>query len=121
MSAAVRNSGDASPELPSETRSVLFVCLGNICRSPLARGVFMHMAGERGASGRFVVDSCGTGAWHVGSDADPRTHLVARKHQVPMTHRARQLAPLYDVGRFDLMLAMDERNVQDMLQMGVPR
>jgi protein-tyrosine phosphatase len=120
MSAPARNAHDVGPELPPETRSVLFVCLGNICRSPLAKGVFIQLARERGLSDRFTVDSCGTGAWHVGSDADPRTLLVARKNKVPLTHRARQLAPLYDVKRFDVMLAMDDRNVQDMLQMGVP-
>ncbi|MBC7772389.1 MAG: hypothetical protein H7210_07840, partial [Pyrinomonadaceae bacterium] len=78
------NTTGPAPLLPPDARSVLFVCLGNICRSPLAQGVFTHLAGERGVGGRFVIDSCGTGAWHVGSDADPRTLLVARKYQVPM-------------------------------------
>lgn len=99
---------------------MLFVCLGNICRSPLAKGVFAQLAAERGLGNRFVIDSCGTGSWHVGSDADPRTLLVARRHSVPLSHRARQLAPLYDAATFDLLLAMDRRNETDLHEMGVP-
>ena len=55
----------------AEPTAVLFVCLGNICRSPLAEGVFLHLLDERSMSGRFRVDSCGTGGWHVGEPPDP--------------------------------------------------
>ena len=57
--------------------SVLFVCLGNICRSPLAEGVFRHLVEEEGLDARFVIDSAGTGAWHVGERPDLRSIEVA--------------------------------------------
>ena len=57
-------------------KKVLFVCLGNICRSPAAEGVFLHLLEERGLSDQFVVDSAGTGGWHVGNPADRRMHCL---------------------------------------------
>lgn len=110
------------PPSPSRSvagaRSILFVCLGNICRSPLGKAVFVAVARDRGVVDQFHVDSCGTGSWHVGGDADPRTLAVARKYHIPISHRARQLAPLYDFAKFDLILAMDRRNVQDIIRVG---
>ncbi len=102
-----------------QTRSILFVCMGNICRSPLGKAVFQLMTIQRGVEYKFMVDSCGTGGWHVGEGADPRTLAVAKKYNVPITHRARQLSPLYDAAKFDLILAMDRRNIHDMQQMGL--
>lgn len=94
--------------------------MGNICRSPLGKAVFVAMARERGVESRFHVDSCGTGGWHAGQDADPRTLAIARKFNVPISHRARQFAPLYDFTRFDLIIAMDQHNVQEILRVGAP-
>jgi len=106
--------------MPSDRVRLLFVCLGNICRSPLAAAVFAHCAAARGVSDRFEVESCGTGDWHVGGPADPRTIAVASRHGVAMTHQARQLTPARDVGRFALILAMDARNRRDLLALGAP-
>ncbi|MBO6718826.1 MAG: low molecular weight phosphotyrosine protein phosphatase [Rhizobiaceae bacterium] len=89
--------------------SILFVCLGNICRSPLAEGVFKSVINETGAD--IVVDSAGTGAWHIGNPPDPRSIAVAAKHGIDIaTQRARQLHPS-DFERFDLLLGLDRSNV----------
>lgn len=91
-------------------QSVLFVCLGNICRSPLAEGVFRHVLQNRGAAGRFLVDSAGTGGWHAGSPPDPRSVEIAARHGIDLTaQRARRIAD-GDFARFDLVLAMDRSN-----------
>lgn len=92
---------------------VLFVCLGNICRSPLAEGVFAHLVAEAGLSDRFVVDSAGTGAWHVGERPDGRSIQVAQDHGVHLPGRARQVTP-EDLRRFDVVLAMDRDNLADL-------
>lgn len=99
---------------------LMFVCLGNICRSPLAAAVFVHCARQRGVADRFGIESCGTGNWHVGGPADPRTIAVARRHGVQIAHQARQFSPARDIGRFALFLAMDGRNRRDLLALGVP-
>ncbi len=88
---------------------VLFVCLGNICRSPLAEGIFLHLAREAGLSERFHVDSAGTGAWHVGNPPDPRSREVAGKHGIELPGVARQVHPK-DFDAFDLIVAMDRDN-----------
>lgn len=105
----------------SPVGSLLFVCLGNICRSPLAEGLFIHLARERGVLDRFRVDSAGTGAWHVGKPADPRSIAVARTHGVHLPSVARQVDPESDFERFDLILAMDRSNRTDLLDLGAPR
>ena len=94
----------------SGTTSVLFVCMGNICRSPLAEGVFRHLVAEAGVSDRFVVDSAGTGAWHEGEPADPRSVQVAAAHGVTLDGRARQVGA-DDLRAFDVVLAMDRDNL----------
>lgn len=102
------------------TWRLLFVCLGNICRSPLAEGVFLAVAQERGVRERFMVDSCGLGGWHVGEPPDPRTLAVARRYGIVLDHCARQLDPSSDFERFDLLLAMDRENVRGILRAGGP-
>lgn len=104
-----------------DTTGVLFVCLGNICRSPLAQGVFLHRARARGAHHRFVVDSCGTGHWHVGKRPDPRSIEVAARRGVELPGRARQLDPERDFDAFDLIIPMDGENLRDLLDAGAPR
>lgn len=100
--------------------SVLFVCLGNICRSPLAEGVFLHLARERGVHGAFDVDSCGTGGWHAGERPDPRSLAVAKKHGVELPGRARKYAPRSD-NAFDWLIPMDASNRDDLIDAGAPR
>jgi protein-tyrosine phosphatase len=90
--------------------SVLFVCLGNICRSPLAEGVFRHLIRERGLEARYSVDSAGTGAWHVGEPPDRRSAEVAARNGVTLHGVARQVSP-HDFDRFDFIFAMDRDNL----------
>lgn len=99
---------------------VLFVCMGNICRSPMARGVFEHMAAARGRLGMFDVDSCGTSGFHVGAGADGRTLTTLAGHGIGLEHRARQFRPREDLARFTHILAMDLANVRHMTLMGCP-
>ena len=89
---------------------VLFVCLGNICRSPAAEGVFLHLLDERGLSDQFVVDSAGTGGWHVGNPADRRMQAAANRRGINLPSRARQIC-LEDFSSFDLVLTMDDSNL----------
>lgn len=101
-------------------RRVLFVCLGNICRSPLAQGVFEHALEERGRRQEFTVESCGIGGWHVGERPDSRSVDVARRNGITLASRARQLATPDDFMRFDLLLAMDRRNMRSLVHAGCP-
>jgi len=93
--------------------SLLFVCLGNICRSPLAEGVFLHLAEEAGLGEAFEVDSAGTGAWHVGERPDPRSLEVAERHGVELPGHARRVTE-EDFRRFDHIVAMDRSNLRDL-------
>ncbi|MFT7561456.1 MAG: protein-tyrosine phosphatase [Flavobacteriales bacterium] len=93
---------------------VLFVCLGNICRSPTADGVFRKLVADAGLSDKIGIDSAGTAAWHVGKSPDPRsTEVAAKRHYNLSVLRARQ-ALSEDFHTFDYVLAMDESNVQDL-------
>jgi protein-tyrosine phosphatase len=89
---------------------VLFVCLGNICRSPAAEGVFLHQVAQAGLAERLQVDSAGTGGWHVGHPADARMRAAAARRGLELTSRARQLE-LADLSRFDHILTMDNDNL----------
>lgn len=104
----------------NQQTGVLFLCLGNICRSPLAEGVFIHLATNRGVRARFRVDSAGTGGWHAGDRPDTRSVAVATKHGVDLPGRARKLDGPADGERFDLVIAMDRQNAADAIQAGVP-
>ncbi len=100
----------------SSRTSVLFVCLGNICRSPLAEGVFRHLVEEADLSARFEIDSAGTGAWHVGERPDARAAMVASQHGVELGSRARQVTE-EDLHRFDYVIAMDRDNLHSLERM----
>jgi len=102
-------TADLSPADPRPTR-VLFVCLGNICRSPAAEGVFLHLLGREGLDDAFVVDSAGTGGWHVGKPPDPRMQAAARRRGIHLPSRARQIE-LDDLLTFDHILTMDDENL----------
>lgn len=91
---------------------LLFVCLGNICRSPLAEGVFSQVALARGLA--VTVDSAGTSNWHVGRAPDVRSQEIAARYGLDIRQqRARQIAEA-DFTRFDLILAMDEDNLREL-------
>jgi protein-tyrosine phosphatase len=89
---------------------VLFVCLGNICRSPAAEGVFAHLANVAGCADRFEIDSAGTGAWHVGEPADARMRAAAKHRGITLTSVARKVSAA-DFAHFDHILAMDRENL----------
>ncbi|MDX2132571.1 MAG: low molecular weight protein-tyrosine-phosphatase [Planctomycetota bacterium] len=100
---------------------VLFVCLGNICRSPMAKWVFADMVRARGLAGAFHIDSCGLGGWHEGEDADPRSRAVAERLRLACEHRARQIRVPQDFEAFDLLVAMDRENLRGLARIDAPR
>jgi protein-tyrosine phosphatase len=93
---------------------VLFVCLGNICRSPTAEAVFRAKVQERGLLGELEVDSAGTGGWHAGNAPDRRAVAEGERRGVSMSGRARQVTAS-DLRDFDLIVAMDESNRRELL------
>lgn len=95
---------------------VLFVCLGNICRSPLAEGIFKHKTRERGLDSRVMGDSCGTSNYHIGSSPDSRTIRNAQKNGVLLHHQARQLTR-EDLDHFDYIIAMDRNNYNSIFRL----
>lgn len=100
----------------SSRTSVLFVCLGNICRSPLAEGIFTSLVAEAGLEDRFEIESAGTGAWHVGERPDARAEMVANQHGVDLVSRARQITE-DDLHHFDYVIAMDRENLRNIQRM----
>ena len=92
---------------------LLFVCLGNICRSPTAEGVMRRLVAERGLEGRVEIDSAGTGDWHVGHPPDERATEAAARRGTVLEGAARQVTP-EDFSRFDLVLAMDASNLGNL-------
>ena len=96
---------------PEAKTSILFVCMGNICRSPTAEGVFRHHAERAGMLERLVIDSAGTHAYHVGEPADRRARAAAERRGMSLEGiRARRVC-LEDFERFDYIIAMDEDNL----------
>jgi protein-tyrosine phosphatase len=111
---AAHGDGGREPatRLPVPLR-VLFVCLGNICRSPTAEGVMRALVERDGLEDSIQLDSAGTGAWHVGSAPDARATAAARAREVTLEGRARQVRP-EDFEDFDLLLAMDRENLSEL-------
>ena len=95
-------------------KRVLFVCLGNICRSPAAEGVVGPRVAQRGLGGRIDVDSAGTIGYHAGEPADERMRRAAAQRGIELTSRGRRFEPS-DFDRFDLIVAMDTSNREDLL------
>ncbi|WP_397378204.1 low molecular weight protein-tyrosine-phosphatase [Pseudomonas sp.] len=96
---------------------VLFVCLGNICRSPTAEGVLRHKLREAGLQERVEVDSAGTGDWHVGKAADLRTRHAAQQRGYDLSALRGRQVQAADFNAFDLILAMDTSNLRDLQQL----
>jgi protein-tyrosine phosphatase len=93
---------------------ILFVCLGNICRSPTAEGVMRRLVREEGLEDRIEIDSAGTGGWHVGAPPDARATETARRRGTTLEGAARRFDPSEDFDRFDLIVAMDAENRRDL-------
>jgi protein-tyrosine phosphatase len=93
---------------------ILFVCMGNICRSPTAEGVMRRLLEEAGLTDRVEVESAGTGGWHVGEPPDERATLAARRRGVTLAGAARQVRAA-DFRDFDLLIAMDRANLRELL------
>jgi protein-tyrosine phosphatase len=98
---------------------LLFVCMGNICRSPTAEGVMRHLLAEQGLADVVEIDSAGTGAWHAGCAPDPRATAAARARGIALGGAARQVVPA-DFHLFDLVLAADRANVTDLRAVAPP-
>ena len=96
--------------------NVVFVCLGNICRSPLAEGAFQNLVDAQGLNHRFNLDSAGTGAWHVGEPPDPRSIRTAAQHGVDIDKQRARVFIQQDMKRFDYIFAMDLNNQRDILK-----
>ncbi len=104
----------ATPTLPSRsTYRILFVCLGNICRSPTAEGVMRHMLRERELADDVDVESAGTGGWHIGHPPDERAASAASRRGVVLESRAQRFI-VEHFDDFDLILAMDRQNLADV-------
>ena len=99
-------------------KRILFVCLGNICRSPAAEGVLRNKAKARGID--LVIDSAGTGAWHEGSSPDQRMQKAAKRRGYNLSNQRARAVELADFYSFDYLLAMDLRNHSDLLAMAPP-
>lgn len=95
---------------------ICFVCLGNICRSPTAEGVFQHLVNERGLESYFYIDSAGTSAYHIGEPANSKSQWVANQQGVQLHSKARRFEEA-DLEEFDLILAMDHENLSNIKQL----
>lgn len=97
-------------------KSILFICLGNICRSPTAEGVFRKLVTDAGRDSEFEIDSAGTMGYHTGSMADSRMRSVAKGRGYPLSSIARRIR-LTDFDRFDFIVTMDDENFDDVSTM----
>jgi protein-tyrosine phosphatase len=107
------------PTIDGKVR-VLFVCMGNICRSPAGEGLFIAHVAAAGLADKFEIDSAGTGGWHAGDPADPRMRQAAARRGVKLESRARQVKTK-DFESFDLIVAMDRQNLAHLESMGRAR
>lgn len=97
--------------------SVAFVCLGNICRSPMAEAIFRHTVKTKNLDSKFdLIDSFGTGAYHIGESPDRRSSRTCKSHGVPVSHKAQQIRTDH-FHKFDWILAMDENNYEDLIDL----
>merc|ERR1711915_286583 len=94
-------------------KSVLFVCLGNICRSPIAEAVFRHLVTQAGFSDKWIIDSAATSTYEIGNEPDERGQELMRKKGIPMSHVARQIT-VDDYRKFNFNFGMDEDNLSNL-------
>ena len=113
MSTTMNHPHQQSEQKATPTTRILFVCLGNICRSPAAQAVMEQMAERRGVAQRFEIDSAGIGAWHTGQLPDHRMREHGSRRGYALTHRARQVKRA-DFDRYDYIIGMDEENLHDL-------
>lgn len=99
---------------------ILFVCLGNICRSPTAEGIFRHKIEQGGYGDNVVIDSAGTGAWHVGNPPDSRSRQTALKNGISLEDLRGRKVARQDFADFDYILAMDRDNMRNMMAICPP-
>lgn len=100
-----------------EKKKVLFVCLGNICRSPSAEAVFNGVIKKEGVADQFEVDSAGTSGWHAGEPADQRMQSHAIKRGYNLTSISRKFNPHSDFDHFDMIIGMDDSNIENLKRM----
>ncbi|MBR9861635.1 low molecular weight phosphotyrosine protein phosphatase [bacterium] len=98
---------------------IMFICLGNICRSPLAEAIFQHKIKEKGIENKYYVESSGTAPYHINDLPDPRTRRVAKERGVHMEHLGQQFRSV-DFERFDLLVVMDDSNYQNIKKLNPP-
>ena len=97
--------------------AILFVCLGNICRSPLAEGIFRHQVEAARMMDRFTIDSAGCGGWHSGELPDRRSIAVAQTHGIDISDQPARQIHINDFDHFDLILGLDRDNVRHLIAM----
>lgn len=114
---AIDNSDNIINSLKGKAKKrVLFICLGNICRSPAAEELFRQVVKRRGGIDDWEIDSAGIGSWHTGQLPDKRMRIHAARRGYALTHHARQVSA-YDFDRFDLIIGMDSGNLSDLHQL----
>jgi protein-tyrosine phosphatase len=104
--------------LKKEKISVIFVCLGNICRSPLGEGVFRHLVKEKGLAEYFIIDSAGTANYHEGELPDPGSRRIAEKHGISLAGQYARQFTVNDLTQWDYIIAMDSSNHTNIRQIG---
>jgi protein-tyrosine phosphatase len=114
-------SGIFAPAMEKGKIRILFICLGNICRSPAAQAVMQAKVDRAGLTARFEIDSAGIGAWHVGQLPDRRMRRAGKARGYDIGHRARQFSAADDFKRFDGIYVMDAGNFNDVARMAASR
>jgi len=99
-------------------QSVLMVCLGNICRSPLAEGLFRHHVAGAGLEARYRIDSAGTGGWHVGASPHEGSVDIAQRHGINITDQCSRQVTAGELSEWDWIIAMDGSNRENLLRLG---
>ncbi len=102
--------------MPEKTK-ILFVCLGNICRSPTAHGIFEKLVEQNNLNDKFEIDSAGTAAYHIGKSPDPRSTMHAAKRGYDLTRQTARRVTFDDFYEFDHILAMDKNNYDDLIRL----
>jgi len=97
------------------------VCLGNICRSPLAEGIFQHLLHTKGLTSNYRVDSAGTGGWHVGESPHSGSLDIANQHGIDISNQRSRKVTGGELENWDWIIAMDASNLKNLLRMGAPQ